>query len=608
MKNAISAIFLLFSPIFCVMSQYDVRCEYILNPERNIAYVRQNAEFWIRNAFDPEYGGFFSNVNRSGNVTTLTPQRQGYEKIPYKRKSFIVQSRHGYGFTRAFMLTGDEKYLDYAESALNFLYDYGWDTKNGGWYCVAKSNGVIDVTQNWAPDLNQKWSFQQHYGLVGIIAHYEATRNPKAEEFMNKGIRSLYENMWDDRPGYEGYYTYADLNWSNKREKGFTPIVDAITTNAELSFLVTHKPEYKDRLLELADIIMDRFISEMDNSSVKVLYPEIFSTDWSVNLNSSKIGSVGHFLKTAWCLGRAYLCDATRNEYKNAAIRILDEAWGYKNRGVSIWDHEYGGPFNEINILTGEWSGNKGNTKDYWTLEQGFTASMINYYITGNEIYLRMADESLSFFMNHFVDSVDGEIFYLLDKTGTEVLNGTKGDDYKGSYHSIETGYYAYLYSSLYYLKQPVNLYYRFSPETEIREITLNPLLMKDDDLAISEITLNGEPFTSFNPQERTLTIAPGQGGKFKVTFIPSELLSSVNAENANLLRVSLSRTTGQLYLDGLDGVNCIVIADMTGKVCVERKVTRSSINIDMTDYSTGAYMVICYTEAGRKSVYKIMK
>lgn len=131
---------------------------------------------------------------------------------------------------------------------------------------------------------------------------------------------------------------------------------------------------------------------------------------------------------------------------------------------------------------------------------------------------------------------------------------------------------------------------------------------MKDDDLAISEITLNGEHFTSFNPQERTLTIAPGQGRKFKVTFIPSELLSSVNAENANLLRVSLSRTTGQLYLDGLDGVNCIVIADMTGKVCVERKVTRSSINIDMTDYSTGAYMVICYTEAGRKSVYKIMK
>lgn len=63
------------------MSQYDVRCEYILNPERNIAYVRQNAEFWIRNAFDPEYGGFFSNVNRSGNVTTLTPQRQGMRKF-----------------------------------------------------------------------------------------------------------------------------------------------------------------------------------------------------------------------------------------------------------------------------------------------------------------------------------------------------------------------------------------------------------------------------------------------------------------------------------------------------------------------------------------------
>ena len=609
MRNIIFVVVSLFSPVFLAVSQYDVKSEYILHPERNIEYVRQNADFWIKNAFDPEYGGFFSNVDRQGNVTTLVPQRQGYEKIPYKRKSFIVQSRHGYGFSRAFMLTGDEKYLEYAKSALDFLYDYGWDAENDGWYCVAKSDGTIDVTQNWAPDLNQKWSFQQHYGLVGVIANYEVTRDDRAATFMDKGIRSLYENMWDDRPAYKGYYTYADLDWSNKREKGFTPIVDAITTNAELSFLTTEKPEYKNRFLELADIIVDRFIPEMDNPSVKALFPEIFSTDWTVNLNASKTGSVGHFLKTAWCLGRAYLCDVSRNEYKEAALRILDEAWTYKNRDVSIWDHENGGPFNEINVLTGEWAGDKGDTKDYWTLEQGFTASMLGYYMTGNETYLRMADESLSFFMNHFVDPVDGEIFYLLDKTGTQVLNGTKGDDYKGSYHSIETGYYAYLYSSLYYLKQPVTLYYKFSPESEAREITLNPLLMGGSDkLKISEVSLDGQPFATFDSADRTLFIAPDQGGKFKVTFAPAELSTSIIPEKVDNLQISWSKASGILSLYNLKGTNYISVTDMTGKVCIEKKVTQSSVNIDMNDCLPGIYVIMSHDDMGHYSVYKILK
>jgi len=566
-------------------------------------------EFWIKNAYDPEFGGFFSNVDQFGNVTTLTPQRPGFGKVPYKRKSLIVQSRHGYGFTKAFMLTGDEKYLDYAQSALGFLYDYGWDQVNDGWYCFAKSDGTIDYTQHDLRDLNQKWSFQQHYALLGIITHYEATHNSRTEEFMNKGINSLYSNLWDSRNGYEGYYEYADYDWKNKRGKSFTPTVDAITTNAESIYLITKEEKYKARLLQLADNITDHFIPQMDNPNVKALYPEVFNTDWAVDLNASKNGSIGHFLKTAWCFGRAYLCDTTRTEYKEAAIKILNQAWNYKNGDVSIWDHKNGGPFYEINILTGEWNGTNGNSKDYWTLEQGFTAAMLNYYITGDKVYLQMADEALDFFMNHFVDKENGEIFYTLDKTGTDIKKGIKGDDYKASYHSTEIGYYAYLYSSLYYLKGSAKLFYKFQPSDEERRITLTPIPIQENRLRIKSVKFNDSDYDLFEPDSRTLIIPPDIDGKFEVMFsyIPDAPNNIRETTRNAYFRIFPNPVKGILTVEGVENVSKILIANVTGKIVLQQNNELASANINVSSLQPGVYFIILY-QPHQKSTLKIIK
>jgi mannose/cellobiose epimerase-like protein (N-acyl-D-glucosamine 2-epimerase family) len=535
------------SVCFCSKAQYNVKSEHILNPDLNIEYVRNNAEFWIRNAYDPEYGGFFSNVDQYGNVTTMIPQRPGFGNTPYKRKSLIAQSRHGYGFTRAFMLTGDERYLTYAKSALDFLFDHGWDTKHEGWFCFAKSDGTLDITQYDLRDLNEKWSFQQHYALLGPIAHYEATRDSRSEEFMNKGINTIYTKMWDSRENYKGYYETADVDWSNKHNKGFTSTIDAITTNAELSYLITQEDKYKTRLLELADIIVERFIPQMDNSSVKVLYPEIYNTNWVVDLNASKKGYVGHFIKTAWCLGRAYLCDTTKNKYKKEAIKILNEVWNYHNGDVSLWDHTNGGPFNEINILTGEWDSNNGNLKDYWTVEQGFTGPMINYYITKDETFLRMADEALKFFMDHFVDSEYGEIFYHLDASGTVVKRGIKGD---------------------------------------------------------------GNDFTIFDAATRTLTLAPNQGGKFKVVFertlkTPSALARNVRGSNIKIFPNPVSTT---LYIKSSEYIAEISIYDLAGKRIVSSKLNGQYSSINISHLSKGIYCVVLSEKSGSTTTHRIIK
>lgn len=590
---------LIFPILFCftlnISAQYQVKSNNILHPEINIDYVKNNADFWIRNAFDSQYGGFYSSISRTGAVINTT------------QKSLISQTRHGYGFTRAFMLTGDETYLTYAQSALNFLYNYGWDNVNEGWFTFAKRDGTIDNRVGWNPNAT-KWGFTQHYSLLGIVANYEATNDLTAKLWIDKGMNVLNNKMWDARLGYEGYYTDASYNWSSKSGKGFTPTVDGVTTHAELLYLITQQNEHKQKFMQLADNIVDRFITSMNDSRVKVLYPEEFTNDW-VMVYKTNEGSVGHFVKTAWCLGRAYLCDTTRTQYKNAAIRILNQAWNYQNGSVTIWDRVNGGPFNNINYASGTWGAN-GDSKDYWTVEQGFTAPMINYYITKNPIYLEMADQSLNFFMTHFIDKVNGEIYSQLDKTGTIIKNDTKGDDFKACYHSIELGYYAYLYSNLYYLHQPASLFYKFAASSTAKSISLSPIPMEEGRLRIKSVTLDGQNFTNFDAVTRTLNLAANQGGKFKVTFESiADAPSAVALVAKSEVAVYPNPTIGIVNVDGVEDANAVSVYDVAGKMLLSNTINGEAIfQINLQQLKSGIYFVHIDMKSGEKMIRKIVK
>jgi len=586
-------------------AQYVVKSANILTPEINIDYVRNNVEFWIKNAYDPVNGGFFSNISRNGTVQN-SDEAKIATKIYYE-KSLISQTRQAYGFTRAFMLTGDESYLFYAKSALNFLFDHGWDSTNDGWYTFAKSDGTIDNDRWWNPNTG-KWGFTQQYALVGIVANYEATHDATVKSWMDKGENSLNNHMWDSRPGFEGHYEQSNLDWTKPTGKGFGCTVDAITTNGELSYLITQDPVKKAKLAQLANIIVTRFIPQMDNSKVKALYPEGFDNNWVCNSYNSE-GSIGHFIKTSWCLGRAYLCDTTKKEIKNAAIKILDQAWTYKNGAVSIWDHVNGGPFNSINTGTGNW-GASGDNKDYWTLEQGFTGPMINYYITKNPNYLQMADESISFYMNHFIDPIYGETFQEMDPTGTVIRKDVKGDDFKANYHAQEFGYYAYLYSSLYYLNRPASLYYKFAATTSAQNITLTPIPMEEKVLRIKSVTLDGIEFTNFDPIARTLNIAANQGGKFKVTYeaVHSSETAVETVENTRV-KMYPNPAIGIVNIEGLENATELTIVDLTGKVLIKEQITgRTTLNIDIQNLNPGIYFVIIHQNSELKVIRKIVK
>lgn len=450
----------LFQP---VNAQIDAESEFIQNPELGIEFADSSAKFWF-DSFDDEEGGFFTNVAKNGQPTDGV-------------KEMITQSQNAYGMARAFMLTGDTTYLNYGRKALDWMYENTWDTVYGG----------------WLKDSDRKFAMDQHYALIGPSAMFEAGHDSLDWKWLMKGYESN-QNLWDDRPWAYGYYTDANLDWSDKNGKSFSATVDGITTHALYMYLMTKDEKYKERLTQLADNIIDHFVASMEY--MEMGFNESYNSDWGWDKEPNWWGNVGdfpftgHFTKSAWCLARIYQV-VQKPEYLEAAQKILNDVLSKQDQyddKISQW----------------------------WEYEEGYTSGVMNYYLTNKTEYLDFADGNLEKMMETLWDSENGE-FYFFEN------NEEKGSYYKTSYHSVEMFYYIYLYGNLYLYDEPVSLYYRIQPAEDERTLSLYPLAFYDSLLTISDVTLDGAEFNNFIAEDRSLTIAPGEGGIFKVTFEATE-------------------------------------------------------------------------------------
>jgi mannobiose 2-epimerase len=405
------------------------------------------------------------------------------------------------------MVTGDRKYLEAARRALAFLREKGWDEKHGGFHATLNRRGdSIDLTRA-NPVADQKWSFWQHYALLGVAAVYDAGRAPEDLAFLLRGRRVIDEKLWDPRPGFEGYFETADHDWAHPREKGFTPTVDGITTHGLALYLLTRDEAHRTRLLALADAIVERLLPTARTR--KLGFAEKFDSDWRETQDGFFF--VGHVLKAAWCLNRAYMVEP-RPEYLAGAEELLRQV------RATAWDDRHGGPYYAGDSRKGQLTGFE---KNWWTLEQAITAGLTGWHLTGNLAYLQMADESADFFARHLVDPEHGDAYESSNASGAIVRSRRKGHYWKAGYHTLETGWFVYLYGNLFHQRRPVTLHYAIEPAPVARTMPLDPIAMEAGTLVIQEVRLDGQPYAAFDGAARTLTVPAGVGGEFRVTFAP---------------------------------------------------------------------------------------
>jgi mannose/cellobiose epimerase-like protein (N-acyl-D-glucosamine 2-epimerase family) len=477
-------------------AQYTPTSPYLLNPALAIGYTDSCANFWLQ-TWDNQIGGFFTNIDKNGSVIT------GWGT----NKNMLTQSRNAYGLVRAYMLTGDTTYLGFARRALDWMYLHAWDETYNGWY------QEIDINGNPMYPFNDKTAFYQHYALLGITAYYEATGDTAAWNWMMRGHQHLENYYWDDRSGFLGYFDRANYNNQNAWNKSFNATVDAVTTHLLYLYLLTRDITFKERLREIAEEIKQHLVTSMPQQAIG--FVEEFDSDWNWD-NNQTMTIMGHVLKAGWCLARINQLFPDTS-YVIAAEYLINDVL------QNGYDHEYGGPYKDFNRVTGEmllW-GLQDSAKAWWQMEQAIVAGLQMYNITGEDIYLQMADETINFYMQYFVDHQYGEVYADRTRYGGFAWNEAKGNSGKSGYHSIETGYYTYLYGNLFYTHQPVVLNYYFEPQQFDRERLLTPIAIKDGDIIISQILLNGELYSNYNSTDLIINLPAGIGGHFEVTYSP---------------------------------------------------------------------------------------
>jgi mannose/cellobiose epimerase-like protein (N-acyl-D-glucosamine 2-epimerase family) len=471
-----------------------------------IPYVDSCAQFWTQ-VYDSIDGGFYTNVDRYGNVIASWGTN----------KDLITQSRDAYGFVRAYMLTGNENFLLMAKHALDFMYAHAWDTANDGWFhSIDRYGNPINPTDN-------KSAFDQHYALLGIAAYFEATRDTLDWNWLMNGYSNSENHLWDTDAQAFGYFDNGSYDWSSVSGKSFNATVDAITTNVLELYLLTEDNSYKNRLVQLADNILNHLYASMPQQAIG--FVEEYYSDWSWN-NNETMTIMGHVLKSGWCLGRINQLFPDTS-YVSAARDLIQNVWD------NGYDHELGGPYKDFNRQTGEmlmW-GQVDTAKAWWQMEQAITAGLMMYEITGESQYLQMADETIRFFMTYFVDHQYGEVYSDRTRYGAQIWGDEKGSSSKAGYHSIELGYYTYLYGNLFYKGQPVTLYYKFSPLNYDRQLLMNPLAFSTDKYRIKEVEKDGTAYNDYSADTRVLNLPSGIGGDFKVTY---ELTNPVYVANQN--------------------------------------------------------------------------
>jgi len=448
---------------------------------------------------DNNNGGFFTFVKGDGTVSSD------------RRKGFVTTTRDAWTFSRAFMVTGDELYLDHATHALEYLFAHGWDTKNGGWFFTSDEFGKLTpFNQFWDPN-TWKWSFVQHYALLGIGANCDATHDAAVCAWFTKGRSLLDTKMWDSNSSRLGYYDQTNLDMSGAKGKGFTATVDALTTNAMQAALLWPGGAYEQRIVDLANIVSDRLAPNLDLNIAKYGFPENYNADWSVITSQTSVDT-GHILKSAWVLARVYLRHPDVR-YRAAARKLIYEV--LNNGG---WDETAGVPY-----TTGNWStGQVTKLAECWQIEQAITSGLSNWYIADNQVdrdkFLKMADRSLQFFAKYVIDQTNGGTYKMNNLNGTPT-DGVKSNFYNVEYHSTETFYFTYLYGNLMLRRKPVALYYKIGAASAEQVIQLNPVSIDDASIQIQAVTLDGVPLTTFSAAKREVTLAAGVGGKLRVVF-----------------------------------------------------------------------------------------
>ncbi|NDJ62240.1 MAG: N-acyl-D-glucosamine 2-epimerase, partial [Chloroflexi bacterium] len=329
-----------------------------------------------------------------------------------KRGDFLQEtdtiSRLVYGLASAFLITGEDSFLEAAEIGTEYLREHMrfYDADEGliYWYHGIQVSGNQEqklLTSEFGDDFDSIPAYEQIYALAGPIQTYRATGDPRILQDAEDTI-TLFDRFYHDEAG-RGYFSHidpigldprAEMLGPNRARKNWNSVGDHAPAYLINLYLATEDEKYAKFLEYTFDTITERFQDYDSSPFVQERFFEDWSHDkvWGWQQNRAV---VGHNLKIAWNLTRMHSL-TPKQEYEDFARRIvalMPDAGSDRQRGgwYDVVERE---------LADGErfyryvWH----DRKAWWQQEQAILAYLIMYGVYGDDEYQKHAREAAAYY------------------------------------------------------------------------------------------------------------------------------------------------------------------------------------------------------------------
>lgn len=448
-------------------------------------------------------------------------------------------SRLVYGFATAYLMTGNDRFLEAAEKGTEYLRAHmrfvDLDEGIVYWYHGIDVKGDREqkiFASEFGDDYDAIPAYEQIYALAGPIQTYRVTGDPRILSDAELTIK-LFDDFFLDKSEYGGYFSHldpvtldprSDALGNNKGRKNWNSVGDHAPAYLINLWLATGEEKYAQMLEYTFDTIAARFPDYEHSPFVQERFYEDWSHDttWGWQQNRAV---VGHNLKIAWNLMRMNSLKA-KDKYVALAEKIAQIMPGVGS------DQQRGGWYDVVERLLKP--GQKHHRfvwhdrKAWWQQEQSILAYYILTGVLGNNEYLRLAREAAAFYNAWFLDTADGGVYFNVLANGLPYLAGGnergKGSHSMSGYHSTELCYLAAVYSNLLIHKQPMDFYFKPRPDGFQRDrlLRVSPDILPAGSIKIGHCWIDDEPYSDFDATALTVNLPTSDRAlRVKVQIIP---------------------------------------------------------------------------------------
>uniref|UniRef100_UPI0040578BA7 AGE family epimerase/isomerase n=1 Tax=Candidatus Electronema sp. TaxID=2698783 RepID=UPI0040578BA7 len=507
-------------------SGYAFEAQYLVfSSARNNEFLFEKQDWWVKQIqaiadfyLKAQFGD--GPVDYANYRTTLT--LDGKKQQDNYRQETDTISRLVYGFASAYMLTGDERFLEGAEKGTEYLREHmrfvDLDEGVTYWYHGIDVQGKREtklLASGFFDDLNTIPAYEQIYALAGPVQTYRITGDPRILEDARQTVE-LFDRFYLDKEK-DGYFSHLDpitldprspSLGVNRAKKNWNSVGDHAPAYLINLYLATGDQRY-GRMLEYTFDTITKYFPDYDNSP---FVQEKFHEDWSHDTTyrwQQNRGVVGHNLKIAWNLMRMF-GERPKPEYEQFAREIAEVM---PKVGCDL---QRGGWYDvmERKLREGETCHRMGfhDRKAWWQQEQGILAYLILHGVLGDEKYLRIARESSAFYNAFFPDHEGGAVYFNVLANGIPYLMGDerlKGSHSMSGYHSCELAYLAQVYTNLLITKKPLLLYFKPLPGVLPNNLLrVAPDILPAGSVRISQVWVDGKPYKHFNADRMTVSLS----------------------------------------------------------------------------------------------------